>query len=135
MKELSLELRISGKEIQVKAKLPVSSGRLEFCLGAGLQIDGLTWDGKPVSYHFGEPEEHRFAGWIRHVSAEGPVKEGSIAEASYHGRVSGSLNCVEEDKIALSFYSAWFPIDCSEHFERSCVSCYGMEDFMVLRGR
>ncbi len=65
------------------------------------------------------------------VSSKTPFSEISI---DYHGVISGWCNVIEERKIALSMYSAWFIFETSIPIKH-IFHLQNMEDYYIVNGR
>lgn len=132
--EVFIKFSYFEKSLSVKAfvyfEKPTSSFR--FSLSTLLKIDCIKADSdiKWETVKEWQPQWQHKCNEIL-VTSENPVNEIAI---DYHGNISGWCNLIEEKRIALSSYSAWYITKTSEQIKYNFL-LEDMEDYFVVNGR
>ncbi len=127
-------LKCDGDEIfvicEIRFAKPISS--FTFSINSLLNIDSIISDSE-CTYSKSREWNPTFRALSQEimVSIKAPTMYLAI---SYHGKICGWANIVEETRIALSSYSAWFPQETSEVLSIN-VLLQNMDNYFVLNAQ
>lgn len=131
--EVFVDFDFDKSELTVKATLnfkePISSFR--FSLSTLMEIECITAD-EEVSWKILKEWKPVF----QHESNETLVEcksKMSKLKLTYHGKISGWCNIIEEKRVALSFYSAWTILETSEPMSYKFI-LNNLENYLVIKG-
>ncbi|MHC1695412.1 MAG: hypothetical protein AB9835_09120 [Eubacteriales bacterium] len=132
--DVFLKVNTKEKTISVKCVIKFSDEikTFSFSLSTLMTVDSITSD---TQIHWENTREWQPQWQHRsneiNITAVLPIKEICIV---YHGGVAGWCNIIEENRIALSPYSAWTISETTTRIDYT-FKIEGMEDYFILNAR
>jgi hypothetical protein len=135
MNKSAIDLRFDQNQIIVSCELPLPNpvDNFNFSLNSNLSIDRITDGLNELEWQLTEEWIPIYRPKCQKICVKSPNPFSTIC-IKYHGEVNGWCNTIQEDRRALSYYSCWYPQECSPEIDIDLVNIHGCDDFLILNG-
>lgn len=133
---ININLKFNDDELYVTAIINFEENKYNNCtfkLNNSFVIESIKCNGKETSWI----KEREYRPTFQEVCQEIAITEDEIIkelEIVYHGKVNSWCNIIEQNKKALSYYSAWYPSGDYFGYMDAIVYISGLEDHIIIKG-